>query len=68
MPGFELDFWDCVTFATLALGGAGFFVTNAGIVRVVFLKLRGLKFSIALARADCANGTTGLRGAASFDS
>ena len=42
MLGFELDFWDYVTFATLALAGAGFMVT--------LLWFAGLPGRIALAR------------------
>lgn len=42
MLGFELDFWDYVTFATLALAGAGFTVT--------MLWFAGLPGRIALAR------------------
>ncbi len=42
MLGFELDFWDYVTFATLALAGAGFTVT--------LLWFAGLPGRIALAR------------------
>ena len=42
MLGFELDFWDYVTFATLALSGAGFMVT--------LLWFAGLPGRIALAR------------------
>lgn len=42
MLGFELDFWDYVTFASLALAGAGFTVT--------MLWFAGLPGRIALAR------------------
>ena len=42
MLGFELDFWDYVTFAALALAGAGFTVT--------MLWFAGLPGRIALAR------------------
>ena len=47
---FELDFRDCVTFATMALAGAGFVVTPAAGIARLSGRFNRVKLDLALGR------------------